>query len=61
MRELANSGTLSSENMVFAVNPKMSYPSKETIAADPAFWNPKPAMKAAAAAKKAADKTPAKP
>jgi hypothetical protein len=33
----------------------MSFPSKETVAADPAFWTPKPAT---AAPKKPAPKTP---
>ncbi|MGD0616185.1 MAG: hypothetical protein ABSB67_00830 [Bryobacteraceae bacterium] len=47
----------STENMLFAVNPKMSYPSKEFIAADPDFWAPKP--KPAATAKPAAEAKPA--
>ena len=34
---------LSSEFTLFAVNPKMSNPPKEFIAADPGFWAPKPA------------------
>jgi hypothetical protein len=33
---------ISSESTMFAVNPKMSNPSKEFIAADPDFWAPKP-------------------
>jgi hypothetical protein len=36
---------------LFAINPKMSYPPKEWVAADPGFWAAKPA---AAAAKKEA-------
>ncbi len=48
LRELASSGTISSETMFFEVDPKMSYPSKETISADPEFWAPKPAGKAPA-------------
>jgi hypothetical protein len=55
LNELASAGTISSESMVFAVSPKMSNPDKDTIAADPAFWAPKPAapvMKPAAAAPK---------
>ncbi len=52
--ELSNSGTLSSETMLFAVAPKMSYPAKEWIASDPAFWAPKPAAMPAPAAKKPA-------
>jgi hypothetical protein len=46
---------ISSETTLFAVNPKMSNPPKEFIAADPAFWTPKPAPTAAAA--KTAGKT----
>ena len=38
---------MSTENTLFAVNPKMSNPAKEFITADPDFWAPKP--KAAAA------------
>jgi hypothetical protein len=33
---------ISSESTLFAVNPKMSNPPKEFIAADPGFWAPKP-------------------
>jgi len=33
----------SAENLLFAFSPKMSYVSKEFAAADPEFWNPKPA------------------
>jgi hypothetical protein len=32
----------SSESLLFAFNPRMSYVSKEFAAADPDFWNPKP-------------------
>ena len=32
----------STENLLFAFSPKMSYVSKEFAAADPEFWNPKP-------------------
>ena len=39
---------------VYAFSPRMSHPAKEFVAADPAFWTPKPA--AAVAAKKAAPK-----
>ena len=34
---------MSSEFTLFAINPKMSNPPKEFIAADPGFWAPKPA------------------
>ena len=47
LRELTNSGSLSSETTIFAFSPKMSYASKEMASADPDFWNPKPAVKAA--------------
>jgi hypothetical protein len=33
----------SSESLLFAFNPRMSYVSKEFAARDPEFWNPKPA------------------
>jgi hypothetical protein len=42
LTELASSGTIATDTMLFAVDPKMSYPNKETIDADPAFWAPKP-------------------
>ncbi len=50
----SSAATMSAETLIFAVNPKMSYPSKEYVAADPDFWAPKtkPAAKAAAPAKK---------
>ena len=72
LRELASAGILSYETNIFAFNPKMSYVSKETAAADPDFWTPKPkaavkpaaaekeAAKPAAPAKKEATKAPAK-
>ena len=52
---LASSGTITAETNQFAFSPAMSYPSKETVAEDPAFWTPKPAM---AAAKKPEPKKP---
>jgi hypothetical protein len=33
---------ISSESTLFSINPKMSNPSKDFIAADPEFWAPKP-------------------
>jgi hypothetical protein len=33
----------STESLLFAFNPRMSYVSKEFAAGDPEFWNPKPA------------------
>jgi hypothetical protein len=58
LQEMSASDTISAETYFFEVDPKMSYPSKETIAADPAFWAPKPAL--AAATKKPAEKAPAR-
>lgn len=52
--ELQAAYTLSAESNYFAINPQISYPTKELIAADPAFWKPKPAAKPAA--KKPAEK-----
>ena len=43
---------ISSENTMFTINPKMSNPSKEFIAADPDFWAPKPQPAAAKPAAK---------
>src|ERR1017187_137841 len=41
---------ISTESAMFAINPKMSNPSKEYIASDPDFWAPKPKPAAARAA-----------
>ncbi len=51
MNELQAAYTLSLESNYFAINPQMSYPAKELIAADPAFWKPKPVAKPAATKK----------
>lgn len=40
--KLAADLVVSSEAALFSVNPRMSYPSKEFITADPQFWAPKP-------------------
>jgi hypothetical protein len=68
LRELASSGTIGAETLIFAVDPKMSFPSKETVAADPDFWAPKAVVAKAASAKAApttkkdvAEKSPVKP
>jgi hypothetical protein len=45
---------ISSEFTLFAINPKMSNPPKEFIAADPDFWAPKPKPAAAKPAAKPA-------
>jgi hypothetical protein len=52
LNENASAGTIGVDNMILAVDPRMSNPDKATIDADPAFWAPKPAapaMKPAAA------------
>lgn len=51
-------GLESSEAQLFAITPKMSYPPKEWIAAESAFWAPKPPAKTAG--KSAAKKEPEK-
>lgn len=40
--KLSQDTIISNEATLFVVNPKMSYPPKEYIAADPDFWAPKP-------------------
>ena len=49
----------STETQIFAFSPKMSYVSKEWVAADPEFWAPKPAPTAAPAAAAAPAEKPA--
>ncbi len=53
-QKLLSDIVVSTENVLYAVSPRMSYPSKEFIEADPDFWAPKP--KPAAAVKPAAAK-----
>ncbi|HWQ31682.1 MAG TPA: hypothetical protein VNQ79_02270 [Blastocatellia bacterium] len=55
LSELTSKAILSNEPIHFALSPEMSYLSKEFIAADPAFWKPKP--KPAAATKKPTETT----
>lgn len=57
MGKLASDGYLTIDSNIFAFDPKMSYPSKEFIAADPEFWTPKPNP----AAKKEAAKPASRP
>ena len=38
----------SSEAVLFAINPRMSYPPKAVVDADPEYWKPKPAKAAPA-------------
>jgi hypothetical protein len=57
--ELFAASAESSQEQLFAINPKMSYVSEEWIKSDPDFWKPKATM--APAAKPAADEKKAKP
>jgi hypothetical protein len=50
--ELYGATVESANTQLFAINPKQSYVSPETIKADPEFWAPRPAAKPAAAEKK---------
>lgn len=56
--ELFGASVDSSQEHLFAVNPKMSYVSNEWIKADPGFWKPKAAAAPAAAKAPAEDKKP---
>lgn len=58
LRELSSASILNSETMLFTFSPKMSYVSKEAIAADPDFWAPKPKMAARKPAETASSKKP---
>jgi hypothetical protein len=46
--ELEAAAVDSSEHQLFVINPKMSYPSDDTIKADPDFWQSKPEPKTVA-------------
>ena len=46
LAKLSADGYLSVETNIYAFDPKMSYPAKDFAAADPEFWNPKPASPA---------------
>jgi hypothetical protein len=63
LRELSSAAILTSETTLFAFSPKMSYVSKEAIAADPDFWAPKPktAARKPAGATETAGARPAAP
>jgi hypothetical protein len=50
--ELASATISSEESILFTINPKMSYVSKEFAAGDPDFWTPKAAKPAAKPASK---------
>lgn len=59
--EFAREGLESSEPQLFMISPKMSFPSKEWVTADPDFWAPKAAAAPSGkshAAKKEAEKKP---
>ncbi len=59
LNELLGASVDSSQEQLFAINPRMSYVADEWIKADPDFWKPK--APAAPAAKPAADDKKAKP
>jgi hypothetical protein len=42
MMDFEAQGEESAEMQIFAFSPKMSYPAKDWVDADPAFWSPKP-------------------
>jgi len=50
-QKLLADAVTSTENVLYAVSPKMSYPPKEFVDADPEFWAPKPKPAAKPAAK----------
>jgi hypothetical protein len=60
LNELFGASVESSQEHLFAINPRMSYVADEWIKADPDFWKPK-AVAAAPAAKPAAEDKKAKP
>ena len=43
LAKLSADGYLSIDSNIYAFDPKISYPAKDFAAADPEFWNPKPA------------------
>ncbi|HEV1993846.1 MAG TPA: hypothetical protein VGR03_05915 [Candidatus Acidoferrum sp.] len=61
LADLNSQAVESAETQLFAFSPKMSYVSKDWIAADPKFWAPKPAAAAPAPPSGAAEKPAAKP
>ena len=54
LAKMSADGYVSVETNIFAFDPKMSYPAKDFAAADPEFWNPKPASPAKKPASKPA-------
>ncbi len=59
VQKIAAEGYLSTESNIFAFSPKMSYPPKAWVDADPDFWTPKSKAKAAANKEGAAGAKPA--
>jgi hypothetical protein len=49
--ELSQACIESENRELFQINPRQSYPAEDWVKADPGFWNPKPPMEPAAAAK----------
>lgn len=60
LTEFEMQGVESVESQIFEFSPKMSYPVKAWVDADPAYWSPKAAPAAKPAAVKPAAKPPAK-
>jgi hypothetical protein len=52
LREFDRNGLIGAESILVELSPKMSYPPKAFVDADPDFWAPKPAAAAKAAATK---------
>ena len=52
--KMAGELIVNEESVLFAINPKMSYVSKEFAAGDPEFWTPKPAVTKSKPAEKTA-------
>jgi len=61
LADLNSQALESTETQLFAFSPKMSYVAKDWIAAEPAFWAPKPEAAAKPAEKAAAKKEAPKP
>lgn len=61
LSKMSADGYLTIESNLFAFDPKISYPSKEFIAADPEFWTPRPGPAMKKEPTKPAPKEGAKP
>ncbi|HEU4386481.1 MAG TPA: hypothetical protein VFV34_01705 [Blastocatellia bacterium] len=56
--EMASADVLSTDSVIFAFSPRMSYPSEALLKADPSYWKPKPLPMPAPAKKPEPAKTP---